>query len=118
MPSKKMLPFCFSASLLMFSIFVTFSNAFAQRGGPWGGHWGPGMMGGGFGGIVFVFMFIFWVLVIIGLVLLIRLLFQKTSTKTRIMAGSSNALEIIKERYARGEIEKDEFDEKKKSLAS
>ena len=118
MPSKKMLPFCFSASLLMFSIFVTFSNAFAQRGGPWGGHWGPGMMGGGFGGIAFVFMIIFWVLVIIGLLLIIRLLLQKTSTKTRIMAGSSNALGILEERYARGEIEKDEFDQKKKILAS
>jgi len=116
--SKKLLPVYFSVFIIIFSIFATFSNAFAQRSGPWDWHGGPGMMGGGFGGIVFLFMFIFWVLVIVGLVLLIRLLLQKTSKKTGLSAVNSNALWILEERFAKGEIEKEEFEEKKSALGS
>ncbi|MCJ7663854.1 MAG: SHOCT domain-containing protein [Desulfobacterales bacterium] len=89
------------------------SNAFAQwRGYGWG-H-GPWMMGGnGMGWFGGIFMVIFWIAVVIGIVFLIRWLMQST----RGGAGSTeSALEILKRRYAAGEINKKEFDQKKKDL--
>ena len=69
--------------------------------------WGDHLMFGGF-------MWIFWVLVIVGLVFLIKWLVQQsqpTETKHR-----ETPLEILKKRYARGEIDKEEFEQKKKDL--
>jgi len=86
------------------------------RGYDWG--MGPGMMGGGygmgwFGGIV---MIAFWIAVIVGIVLLIRWLIISTRTASQGMSSGDSALEILKKRYARGEINKEEFEEKKKDL--
>ncbi|RJR51800.1 MAG: SHOCT domain-containing protein [Desulfobacteraceae bacterium] len=76
-------------------------------------HWGWGM--GWFGGI---FMFAFWILVIIGMVFLIKWLVQNTrGGATHSRTEASRALEILKERYARGEIDKQEFEEKKRDLS-
>ena len=93
---------------------------FAQQRGDYG-HWGmgPGMMGGWgmgwFGGII---MIAIWVLVIVGLVFLIRWLIQTTKAGKDVTGGSPRALDILKERYARGEIDKEEFEEKKRVLQS
>jgi putative membrane protein len=94
-------------------------DAFAQYGGYGGYPMGPGMMGGWgggwFGGIL---MMIFWILIIVGVVFLIRWLAQSTKGHSSPgSTGSSNrALDILKERYARGEINKQEFEEKKREL--
>lgn len=64
-------------------------------------------MGGGFmGGI---FMLLFWVLVIIGTVYLIKYLSQNQKQ-------DKSPLDILKERYAKGEIDKEEFEKRKKDL--
>ena len=63
-----------------------------------------------------IFMAAFWILIIVGLVFLIRWLIQTTSTGKETGQGRSKALDILKERYARGEIEKDEFDAKRRDL--
>jgi putative membrane protein len=67
---------------------------------------GSGMMGYG--------SWILWVLtlipVIIGLAVLIWYLWQGGKRE------KESALEILKKRYARGEISKEEFEEKKKDL--
>jgi putative membrane protein len=118
MSFKKLLPLCFSVSFACLTIILTYSNVLAQHAGAWGWHGGPEMMGRGFGGIVFLFVLIFWLLLIAGLVLLIRLLLQKTSKKMESAANNSKALSILNERYARGEIEKKEFEEKKKDITS
>ena len=62
-------------------------------------------------------MMIFWELVLVGLLLLIKWLIQSTS-RVKSDAGNSNrALEILKERYARGEIDTAEFEKMKLALS-
>ncbi len=78
-----------------------------QFGMPYGMMDGYGM-GYGFG----ILGPIFWILVIIGLVLLIKYLWESGGAKRE----QESALEILKKRYARGEISKEEFEEKKKDL--
>ena len=76
--------------------------------------WGLGY--GGWGGLGSwlgpVFMLAFWALVIIGVVFLVRYLVRQGRT----LGHQESALEILKRRYARGEIEKDEFEAKRKDL--
>ena len=96
------------------------SNAFAQQRGDYGG-WGmgPGMMGGwGMGWFGMIFMLVFWVLVIVGLVFLIKWLIQTTSSGKTDGRTGLKAVDILKERYARGEISKDEFETIKQDLQS
>jgi putative membrane protein len=71
------------------------------------------MMGGGWGIFMFIFMLIFLGLVIAGIVLLVRYLSPHSISKP-----SQAALEVLKLRYARGEIQKVEFEEKRKDLES
>ena len=54
---------------------------------------------------------IFWLLILIGLVLLIKYLWEGGGTRRE-----ESALELLKKRYARGEISKEEFEERKKDL--
>jgi len=78
---------------------------------------GPGMMGGwGMGWFGGIFMIAFWILILVGLIFLIRWLIQSNSRTRAIGNGESRAVDILKERYARGEIDKDEFDSKRKDL--
>lgn len=67
-----------------------------------------GVMGYG----MLIFGFIFWILMLAGLVLFIKYLWEGGRGKR----GEETALEVLKKRYARGEISKDEFDEKRKDL--
>jgi putative membrane protein len=57
-----------------------------------------------------IFAIVFWIIIMVGIVLLIKWLWEggKTYRET--------ALEILEKRYARGEISKKEFEEKKKDL--
>jgi len=72
-----------------------------------------GMMDGyGMGYGIGILGLIFSILVIIGLVLLIRYLWESGGARRE----QESALEILKKRYARGEISKEEFEEKKKDL--
>jgi putative membrane protein len=75
---------------------------------------GNGMTGDGMG-IWMLFSLVFWILVLVGIVLLVVWVVQKA-----VGGGAGrterSALEILKKRYARGEISKEEFEEKKRDL--
>lgn len=73
---------------------------------------------GGMGWFGMIFMLVFWVLVIVGLVFLIKWLIQTTSSAKTVGHTGSKAIDILKERYARGEISKEEFETMKKDLQS
>ena len=73
------------------------------------GGWGTGSMMGWFGGGIM--MILFWAIVIYFIVWLVR------NSKTNGKDGNK-ALDILKERYAKGEIDKKEFEEKKKDLSN
>lgn len=79
------------------------------------GMMGPGMMGGfGMGWFMPIVAIIFWGLVIWGIVALVRFLVSSSGNAGSIRSAS--AIEILKDRYARGEISKEEFEGKKKDL--
>jgi len=74
--------------------------------------WGTGNMMGWFGGGLM--MLIFWIFFIALIVWIVREVGSRHSHTTH---ASSAALDILKERYARGEITKEEFESKKKDIA-
>jgi putative membrane protein len=58
-------------------------------------------------------MLLFWFLVIAGLILAVRWFLNDQKGRR----GQDSALEILRQRYARGEINKEEFDAKKRDLS-
>jgi putative membrane protein len=76
-------------------------------GGPFG--WGGMMIGGG------LTMIIFWGGIILLVVLLARWL-GGGSRQSESHPPRQTALEILQERYARGEIDKAEYEERRKTL--
>ncbi|HSQ85588.1 MAG TPA: SHOCT domain-containing protein [Desulfobacterales bacterium] len=118
MKSKRALLLYTMLFFVILSIPLAKTQAHAQTGqyGGWG--MGPGMMGGygtgWFGGIV---MIVFWILILVGLIFLIKWLIQSTGRDKATGSIGNRPLEILKERYAKGEIDKQEFESKKKDLS-
>jgi len=107
----------FKIPALIIPVLWPYRLALAQTGRYGGWHMGPGMMGGwGMGWFGGIFMIAFWILILVGLVFFVRWLIQSTSRNRAIGNVESRAIDILKERYAKGEIDKDEFDSKRKDL--
>jgi putative membrane protein len=71
----------------------------------WGNFGGMGYGGFGFG---WIFMILFWALVILGIIYIAKQLLGGNKPT----AGKESAEDILKKKYAAGEITKDEFKEK------
>lgn len=72
-------------------------------------HWVDYGWGMGFG---WLFMVLFWALVILGVVFI----FKMISERSRPAEKGETALDILKKRYAKGEITKEEFERMKDDL--
>jgi putative membrane protein len=94
--------------------------------------WGDDHMGAG-GWIGMGFMILFWIAVVIGIIYLVRYLATRPSGDRPYEGppphwqargpqepsqGKSDALRILEERYARGEIDQEEFLKRKADLIS
>ena len=71
-----------------------------------------GMMGCGAAAVVWL---LFAVLLVVGVVVLVRALTEHGVGSGR---SASSALEILEERFARGDIDADEFEERRRALRS
>ncbi|HXF96280.1 MAG TPA: SHOCT domain-containing protein [Gemmatimonadales bacterium] len=82
-----------------------------ERAWEWGMHPMAWMWGAG-GLVVMLTMLLFWGLVIAALVLAVRWLLTADRRP-----GRDTALEILRERYARGEINREEFEARRRDLS-
>lgn len=83
------------------------------------GGFGPWGMMGGFGGPWWggIIMLLFWVLIIGGVVALVAWLLGLSKGSAPLIRGEGESpLEILKGRYAKGEITKEQFEEIKRDL--
>ena len=72
--------------------------------------WNGGWMVGGL-------MWIIWILVIVAIIFVVTWFIRQPRPPVKGEGGES-ALEILRKRYARGEIDRDEFERRKKDLQS
>ncbi len=79
--------------------------------GDWSG-WGWGGMGFGVIG-----MSLFWILLVVAIIALVRGMWASGASSAERRQEKS-ALDILKERYARGEIEREEFEQKRRDLST
>jgi putative membrane protein len=82
---------------------------------------GPGMMGWGgygfgwWGVLMFIGMLLFWGLIIGGIVWLVTSI-SRQGQPAGVPGGANRALEILKERYARGEITREQYEQMRHDL--
>lgn len=84
----------------------------------YGGHmWGDGMPGGWIFGPL---MMIFFIVLLVGVIVILVRWISGSSLGGNLPASQAggDALEILKKRFARGEIDKEEFDARRQALES
>lgn len=82
----------------------------------YGSNYGYGHHMFGFGGF---WMILLWVVIIVGAIIIIKVLFDKNGRGSRQIENRGDSpLDILKKRYAAGEIDHDEFERRKKDIMS
>jgi putative membrane protein len=98
---------CFSMMVLPLSFFACTRGPYDSPMGRWGhmmGYWyGGGLM---------------WLIILALIGVGIYFLIQASKSKSSDNSTMETPLDILKKRYARGEIDKEEFEQKKKDLES
>ena len=98
-------------SLMMMTGLLTSCAGEGYYGGQGPGGWGPMMhYGFGYGGM---FM---WIIPLIVIGLLVYFIVQAQKTKGLMPTQNESHLDILKKRYAKGEITKEEYESMKKDL--
>lgn len=87
------------------------SPSLADVGGGSGGQYYGHMFGGGMGVFGVGVMVVFW-----GGVIVLSVLAVRWITESDVRSGNNNALNILRERLAKGEIDIGEFEERRKAL--
>jgi putative membrane protein len=84
------------------------------------GYYGDHMMwGGGHGWFLMPLMMVFWFALLVGaVVLIVRWLGASGRVEPRRPKAGSDALDILRARFAKGEIDKAEFEERRALLES
>ncbi|HQU08000.1 MAG: hypothetical protein B7X04_03220 [Parcubacteria group bacterium 21-54-25] len=86
--------------------------------GYWNGY-GPGGAGMGLGPLGALLMLVFWIVLIVAVIMFIRHMLGKPDHMRGWNKSSAlEALEILRARYANGEIDTKEYEERKKVLTS
>ena len=92
------------------------SPALAQYGNQGACWWGwPSFMGWGPGGMGSGMMILIWGLLIVGGIFLVRWLMRGGQSASG-SGGSNHALEVLAERYAKGEISAEQFAQMKRDI--
>ena len=79
----------------------------------WQGRYDHMMWGGGYGMVGGLMMLLFWGVVIVLIVLAVKWFTENQAGGHR---GRRDAIDILRERFAAGEIDEEEFDRRKKAL--
>jgi putative membrane protein len=97
--------------LMMMTALLVSCTGESSTGSQGPGEWGPMMhYGFGYGGM---FM---WIIFLIVIGLLIYFFLQTRKTKGQTSTQDESHLDILKKRYAKGEIAKEEYERMKKGL--
>jgi putative membrane protein len=106
----------FSALLLLVTALSVQTQSATAQADNWGGGWHDGW---GWGHMLFgsFMMLLFWGGLVILLVLAVRWIGAGSPRGSDERVPESRALGLLEERFARGEIEKEEFEERKRLLS-